>query len=87
MFNFLGEIKENLKTPKNVDFNSFNIINISGKMLYVEGHLGLVTLSKELISFKVKKGVVLVEGKDMVLSELSENTIKIVGVISKVEQL
>ncbi len=87
MFNFLGEIKENLKTSKNVDFNSFNIINISGKMLYVEGHLGLVTLSKELISFKVKKGVVLVEGKDMVLSELSENTIKIVGVISKVEQL
>lgn len=87
MFNFLSEIKENLKGSKNLDLSSFNIINISGKMLYVEGHLGLVTLSKEVISFKVKKGVVLVEGKDMVLSELSENTIKIVGTIKKVEQL
>ena len=87
MFNFLKEIKDNLKNPNNLGLESFNIINISGHLLYVEGHLGLVTLSKELVSFKVKKGVILVEGQDMVLSELNENTIKICGIIKKVEQI
>ena len=83
MFNFLSEIKQNLK----VELDSFNLINISGRLLYVEGHAGLVTLSKEIISFKVKKGVVMVEGSDLVLSEMSENTIKITGNIKKVEQI
>ncbi len=83
MFNFFNEIKGNLKS----NFDSFNIINISGRLLYVEGHLGLVTLSKELISFKVKGGVVMVEGSEMILAELNENTIKITGIIKKVEQL
>jgi len=87
MFNFLNEVKENIKIPKELGFESFNMINISGKLLYVEGHLGLVTLSKELISFKVKKGVIMVEGVDMILAELNENTIKICGIIKKVEQL
>lgn len=83
VFNFLSEIKQNLK----VELDSFNLINISGRLLYVEGHVGLVTLSKEIISFKVKKGVVMVEGSDLVLSEMSENTIKITGNIKKVEQI
>lgn len=87
MFNFLNEIKDNLKNPKDYSFDSFNIINISGNLLYVEGHLGLVTLSKELISFKVKRGVIMVEGVDMILAELNENTIKITGKIKKVEQI
>lgn len=87
MFNFLGEIKDNIKNSKNLDLDSFNIINVSGRLLYVEGHLGLVSLSKELISFKIKKGVIMVEGSDMILAELSENTIKICGSIKKVEQI
>ena len=87
MFNFLNEVKQNLKNLQGVDLNGFNIINLSGRILYVEGHLGLVTLSKELISFKVKKAVIVVEGCDMILSELSDNTIKITGQIKKVEQI
>lgn len=87
MFNFFNEIKENLKNPKNLELEGFNIINLSGHLLYVEGHLGLVTLSKELISFKVKKGVIMVEGQDMILSELSDNTLKICGIIKKIEQI
>lgn len=87
MFNFLSEIKENLKNAKDIDFDSFNIINVSGHLLYVEGHTGLVTLSKELITFKVKKGAIIVEGQNMILAELSENTIKICGIIKKVEQI
>ncbi len=83
MFNFFNEIKSNLKTQ----IDGFNIVNISGVILYVEGHLGLLTLSRQSISFKVKGGAFLVEGDDMILAELNENTIKISGKIKKVEQL
>lgn len=87
MFNFFNEVKENLKNSNKLELDSFNLVNISGRILYAEGHLGLVTLSRELISFKVKRAVVLVEGKGLVLSELSENTLKICGEIKKVEQV
>lgn len=86
MFNFFGEIKENLKIPKENFIESFQMINISGKIVYAEGQCGLLSLSKEQISFKIKKGVIVVEGQDMVLNELSDNTIKICGKIKRIEQ-
>lgn len=85
MFNFFGEVKESLKNSKDLNLSSYNIINISGKILYVEGHCGLVTLSKEIIAFKINGGRVVVEGEDMLLQELTENTLKISGKIKKVE--
>jgi len=85
VFNFFDEIKKGLSNVEPDLINSYNIVNISGKILYVEGHLGLTTLSKEMISFKVKRGRVVVEGKNMLLNELTENTMKIVGDIVRVE--
>ena len=70
-----------------IGLESFNMINISGRLLYVEGQLGLVMLSKEMVSFKIKKGLIVVEGSDLMLAELTENTIKICGSIKKVEQI
>lgn len=81
MFNFFDEIK--YKNQNMLD--TFQIINMSNKILYAEGHKGLVSLSKELISFKVKDGRIVVEGEEMFLLELTENTIKISGKIKKVE--
>ncbi len=83
MFNFFDEIKKNFKSIE--PLNSYNLVNISGKILYVEGHKGLTTLSKEMIAFKVKNGRIVVEGKNLILNELTENTMKIVGEIVKVE--
>ncbi len=85
MFNFFEEIKKGIGSIDPNLINSYNLINISGKILYVEGHTGLTMLSKEMITFKVKKGRVIVEGKDLKMQELTENTMKIVGQISKVE--
>ncbi len=79
MFNFFGEIKSK------VDVDSFHIINISNKLIYIEGQRGLLTLSTEQISFKVKSGVFIVDGQNLSLAELTENTIKIAGKIKKVE--
>lgn len=85
MFNFFDEIKKNVKGYDPQLLSSYHLVNISGHILYVEGHLGLTTLSKELVAFKVKRGRIVVEGKNLVLAELTENTLKIVGEIGKVE--
>ena len=85
MFNFFSEIKKNVK---NFDVAcGYNIINISGKILYVEGHCGITLISNAQVCFKVKSGRVLVEGENLILSELSETTLKVCGKISKIEAL
>ncbi len=85
MFNFFSEVK---KGVKNFDLTGkYNIVNISGEILYVEGHKGVALLSKTQISFKVKNGRLLIEGDNLVLVELTEDTLKISGKISKIEAL
>lgn len=78
MFNFFGEIKKGLKVDE------FHIINISNRILYVEGHRGIKTLTKSLVVFRVKNGSVEVEGEGLNLSELTENTLKISGEIKRI---
>lgn len=85
MFNFFDEIKKVLKNNSFVQ--KYNMVNMSGKLLYVEGHAGILRLSKEEISFKYKGGVIIVEGKDLMLSELMPQTLKITGEIKRVEAL
>lgn len=85
MFNFFDEIKNSLKNQKLTD--RYNIINMSGRILYIEGHLGICRLSKEQITFKVKGGIITVQGSDLLLFELTDKTIKITGEIKTVEAM
>ena len=87
MFNFFNELKSNIKSVKDEAFKNYNLINVSGNLLYVEGHMGLVSLSKENISFRVRGATIVVDGEDMRLLEMTENTLKIIGKIKKVETL
>lgn len=86
MFNFYEEIKSQLKKAQQNLLASYTMVNLSGAILYVEGHLGLIVLSPSLIAFKIKKGRVEVEGEGLFLSELSLNTLKIEGKIKRVEE-
>lgn len=84
MFNFFDELKKKSKNSEML--SSFNIINMSGSLVYVEGHLGLTSISEQLIAFKIKKGRIVIEGEQLQLSELTENTMLIQGKIVKMEQ-
>ncbi len=86
MFNFFDEIKKNLRGLDKFDLSGFHIVNIDGKLLYVEGLTGLVTLSKESVVVKIKNGFLKIDGENLSLEELCEDTIKISGKIVKVEQ-
>lgn len=84
IFNYLSELKKDLNLPDTI-FTSYNIINISGNLLYIEGHNGLISISTETIIFKIKKGKIEVNGKNLFLKILSENTLAIQGKIYKIE--
>lgn len=84
VFNFFDEIKSKVNLDHNL-LNDYNIINISGKLLYVEGHQGVTIITKEMVAFKIKKGRVVVEGQNMILNELTENTLLLQGKIIKME--
>ena len=87
MFNVFDEIKSKVKMTKEEFFDNFNVVNLSGKVVYAEGHMGLVLLSKEKIVFKVKRGQVSVEGQNLKIPEISENTLLICGKIERVESI
>ena len=83
MFNFFNEIKK----KGNIELlNEFNMIDVSGKLLYVEGHMGLTVMTQTMIAFKIKNGRVVVEGNDLFLNELTDNTMLIKGEILKTEK-
>ena len=86
MFNFFDEIKKKTGNLNGDLINGFNLINISGKILYVEGHHGITIISSTMIAFKIKHGRIMVEGEGLFIKELTENTILIQGQIVKVEQ-
>ena len=81
MFNFFSEIKKNLK----IDSSDYQLVNISGKCLYVEGHKGLINITDEIVMFKTKNKIISVSGKDLKIKILSESTLSIVGEIEAIE--
>lgn len=86
MFNFFDEIKNKVTKVDSNLLNDYNIINLSGKLLYVEGHQGVTIITPETIAFKIKKGRVVVEGNNFILNELTDNTLLLQGDIDKVEK-
>ena len=85
VFNFFDEIKNKAVGVDNNLLNDFNIINLSGKLLYVEGHQGVTVINQDMIVFKVKRGRVVIEGEGLFLCELTDNTLTLQGKINKME--
>lgn len=84
MFNFFEEIKN--KARKNKVLSDYNIILISGKLLYIEGHIGLVNISPTLIVLKVRGARIEIVGENLYINELTENTMTIEGNVGEVKK-
>lgn len=84
IFNFFSELKTKCNFPQDVVV-PYNIVNIGGQIVYVEGHRGLLELSDATISCKLKTGYVEIKGNNLFVRELTQNTILIEGKIYKTE--
>lgn len=86
MFNFFNEIKSKCKDMKDVVMPHQSVM-LGNFLLYYEGFTSLITYTKQTIVFKVKGGVITINGKDLQIKEMSPSTITIIGTISQVEYL
>lgn len=83
IFNFFSELKAkcgvlDIAPP-------YNIVNMGGQIVYIEGQKGLLKLSSETISCKLKNGYVEVKGTGLMVKELTSSTILLQGKIYKIE--
>ena len=86
MFNFFSELKNKYGSIIN-KANNYQMVMVGDNFLYIEGHLGLMTLSNEIVVFKVKNGVVTIIGEKLKVKDISDKTISIVGNIKSVEKV
>ena len=84
MFNFLEEIKK--KASKGKVISDYNILVISGCLVYVEGHIGVTVILPQLVAFKVKGSRYEIAGKNLSIRELTENTFTVEGEIDEVKK-
>ena len=84
MFNFFSELIADYGLE--IDgVSSFNIINMSNKLVYIEGQKGVVKISSESMSIRIKGGLVEVLGQNLKLKKISRSTVCIVGKIESIE--
>lgn len=84
MFNFFEEVKKRAKNNRLL--TDYNILLVSGRLLYVEGHCGVTIINPTLIAFRVKGTRFEVSGRGLEITELTDNTILIEGEICEVKR-
>ncbi|MBO5884999.1 MAG: YabP/YqfC family sporulation protein [Clostridia bacterium] len=86
MFNFFNEIISDYGLENNL-LNSFNIINMSNKIVYIEGQKGLFSISSTKISILVKNLKINILGENLVVKKITETTITVMGKIKQIESI
>jgi len=86
MFNFFTELKNKYGSVLN-KVNNYQMVMVGDNFLYVEGHLGLMTLSNDVVVFKIPNGVITVTGEKLKIKDISDKTLSIIGNIRAVERV
>lgn len=84
MFNFFSELASDYGLEIGA-LNTFNVVNLSNKLVYVEGQKGVIAISDKEITLRVKKGVISVVGENLKIKRITSQTMVIVGKIKQIE--
>lgn len=80
----LDEIDNYATRELGITFNEYRLINIGGKLLYVEGHTGINVLGEKEISLHLKKRLLTIKGEGLSIKYFDKKTAYIVGRIVEV---
>jgi sporulation protein YqfC len=53
----------------------------AGKGMRLEGHRGIYEISDTVLRFRIKKGAVVVTGRELKIKEISDSEVYIIGII------
>lgn len=84
MFNFFSELA--LDYNLNIgEYNQFNLVNLSNRLVYIEGQKGIIKIATDCITFRVKKSVISVFGQNLTIKRITDTTLVISGEIKQIE--
>jgi sporulation protein YqfC len=67
-----------------ITLKEYRYINIGGKMVYIEGQNGILNLTKEEISFRVRKKTCTIKGTDLYIKYYDNSTAVVCGCVISV---
>ena len=84
MFNFFYELAGEYGLECSV-INSFNLVNMSNKLIYLEGLTKIISIEENIITLKVKNNVITIFGEHLSIKRISGSTLVICGNIKQIE--
>ena len=81
----VDKISDSWEIPREILSNVQKIVLTGNGMVFIEGFSGIRELLDERIVVKVKNGLVGIFGKDLCVSEITEEYIELKGVVKSVE--
>ena len=84
MFNFFNELIGDYGLEIS-HANKFNLINLSNKLIYIEGHQGVISIAQNIVTVRVKKGVIVISGNNLKIRQITSNTLSVSGEIKSIE--
>ena len=80
----LDEIDSYITKELGITLKEYRYTNIGGKTMYIEGQCGILNLTKEEISFKLRKKTITIKGNDLFVKYYDNNTALVYGTIVNV---
>lgn len=75
----LDELDTYVSKELGVTLKEYRYTNIGGKMIYLEGQRGIVNLSNDEISFKLKSKTFTIKGTDLFIKYYDDSTALVYG--------
>ena len=80
----LNELDNYITQELGVTLKEYRYINIGGKLVYIEGQCGILNLTKEEISFRVRKKTCTIKGSELYIKYYDNCTAVVCGSIVSV---
>jgi len=87
MSGFLETISNYCGLPLDTVLNSFKVIMLSNKSVYIEGSIKITSYSTKEINLKVKGGYLLITGENLNVKEYCKEDLMICGKIKNISVL
>lgn len=81
---FVDEVSKMIGLPLEEIRSEYKLMMVGSKMIRMSGYQKIISYQREKVILKIKNDTLLIEGKDLVIQEMEQNEIALVGQIDKI---